>query len=273
MGILPVRAELRKRGIEMDTSCPFCMEEEETWFATSLSMRFSHGDAPALYIQQILDSDDSEVIGMSFTFIYAIWEQRNSVIHKGLPASFKVVLQRLAALRCPDNSDLVASPTARVENVSTSWRRPRGGTIKLNFDASWTADTGAGFGMITQNFNGEVMAVAAFGRVEAPSALVAEVLAFRWCMLLARDLGFFRVVLETDCKHLFETWKKNKPRSSYLFSILNNCREKRSLYFLVLIYPLCAVLAIVWLIIWQKTPQNFPMLFGLRRFRQNWTLW
>lgn len=84
--------------------------------------------------------------------------------------------------------------------------------------------------MVARNHNGDIMAAAASSSVDAQSALMAEALAFRWCMSLARDLGFFRVILETDCLQLFETWKKNKRGDSYLFSILRDCRDMVSYF-------------------------------------------
>ncbi|XP_057453121.1 uncharacterized protein LOC130744983 [Lotus japonicus] len=84
--------------------------------------------------------------------------------------------------------------------------------------------------MIARNNNGDVMATAALDSLGAASALMAEALAFRWCVSLAKDLGFFRVVFETDCLQLFEAWKKNKQGVSYLFSVLNDCRDMVSFF-------------------------------------------
>ncbi|XP_057444764.1 uncharacterized protein LOC130737009 [Lotus japonicus] len=244
LDILPVRQALRKRGLELDEGCPFCLGSEETivhvlfqcpvvlrwWFASPLSLRFREGDEPASYFQQLFETDDPEVINYGLTLIYAIWEQRNNLVHHGVQASFEALLHRVPALECAGSSDHAESSPTRVEELRITWRRPVGNTIKLNFDASWTAASEAGFGMIARNHNGEVMAAAALGFMSAPSALMAEALAFRWCVSLAKDLGFFRVVLETDCLQLFEAWKKNRPGDSYLFSLLNDCRDMVSLF-------------------------------------------
>ncbi|XP_057418218.1 uncharacterized protein LOC130712400 [Lotus japonicus] len=219
LGILPVRQALRKRGMEVNESCPFCMVSDETtthvlfqcpivlrwWFVTPLSLRFRDGDEPTSYLQQLFNT-------------------------KELKASFEVLLHRVQALMCADGNGLEATAPAREEDHKIAWRRPVGNTIKLNFDASWTSASGAGFGMIARNSNGEVMAAAALGSTSASSVLMAEALAFRWCVSLAKDLRFFRVVLETDCLQLFEAWKKNRPGVSYLFSVLKDCRDMASFF-------------------------------------------
>ncbi|XP_057426083.1 uncharacterized protein LOC130719473 [Lotus japonicus] len=242
--ILPVRQALRKCGMEVDGSCRFCLESEETaahvlfqlpvvlrwWFASPLSLRFRESDDPASYLQQLFDTDEPEVISYGMTMIYAIWEQRNNLVHNGIQATFEALLHRVPTLECADSSGSLAPGPARVEDLRIAWRRPVGNTIKINFDASWTAASDTGFGMIARNNNGEVMAAAALGFTSASSALMAEALAFRWSVSLAKDLGFFRVVLETDCLQLFEAWKKNRLGDSYLFSVLNDCRDMVSYF-------------------------------------------
>ncbi|XP_057444702.1 uncharacterized protein LOC130736943 [Lotus japonicus] len=245
VGILPVRHALRKRGIEIEDVCPFCQDSAETsarvlfqcpivarwWYAAPLSVRFQPAEEPAEFVKQIMATKDDEVIAMGFTLIYVIWEHRNKSVHDYVQPSLDAVLQRLAALLCYDDAAVLPHmATSTADQQPMVWRRPVGQFIKLNFDASWTLATGAGMGMVARNSHGEVMAAATNGPVGALSSLVAEAMAFRWCISLARDLGFFRVVLETDCLQLFEAWQQNKRGASYLFSVLNDCRAMVSFF-------------------------------------------
>lgn len=83
------------------------------------------------------------------------------------------------------------SPAGRVSRKSTLnldyinlWTPPPSGTIKINFDASWSSDEGAGFGFLIRNHAGTpVMAGARHSCVA--SSFLAEVLAASWAIEVA----------------------------------------------------------------------------------------
>ncbi|XP_057432151.1 uncharacterized protein LOC130724903 [Lotus japonicus] len=104
------------------------------------------------------------------------------------------------------------------------WRRPGPGIIKCNFDAFFLVDGPAGMGMVARNSEGEVMAAACSYPLSIISPLLAEAVSMRWSMQLTIDLGFRRILLETDCLQLFKAWKAKEAGRSYLSSIISDCR-------------------------------------------------
>ncbi|XP_057429426.1 uncharacterized protein LOC130722638 [Lotus japonicus] len=97
----------------------------------------------------------------------------------------------------------------RVGAQAAFWSHPALGIFKINFDAAMHRSGEAGVGLIARNAHGEVLETACFYIGLATSPLVAEALAMRWALGMARDLGFRRVAFETDCLVLFEAWKRS----------------------------------------------------------------
>ncbi|XP_057451692.1 uncharacterized protein LOC130743457 [Lotus japonicus] len=107
--------------------------------------------------------------------------------------------------------------------LQATWVRPPYGIYKLNFDAAVATTGEVGFGLIVRNMLGEVLASVAQYLLHATSAILGEALAFRWSMQLAIQMGFCRVLFETDCLQLFQLSKKPPDGRSYLSSIVGDC--------------------------------------------------
>lgn len=125
---------------------------------------------------------------------------------------------------------LAAAPVSEVTVVprpapllQATWVRPPYGIYKLNFDAAVATTGEVGFGLIVRNMLGEVLASAAQYLLHAASAILGEALAFPWSMQLAIQMGFRRVLFETNFLQLFQLWKKPPDGRSYLSSIVGDC--------------------------------------------------
>ncbi|XP_057457809.1 uncharacterized protein LOC130748596 [Lotus japonicus] len=97
--------------------------------------------------------------------------------------------------------------------------------IKANFDTSIREFVGTGLGVIFKNHFGNSMAAGAHFIPSSFEPTIAEAMAFRWCISMARDLGFQEVEFEIDCLNLFQAWKRNDPFSNYLDSIVQDCKS------------------------------------------------
>lgn len=173
--MLPVRSALRVRGVQVKEDGPFCNSSLESithvlflcpivsrwWFSAPMGVRFQPSDDPAELIQQILNKQDDQLSGLCFTFIYMIWELRNGVIHQQQQFNVEGLLARFQRLCVHEDSRTdVLPPLAIGHRSNAGWKRPRGDVIKINFDASWVLNLGAGFGFIARNDNDLIMAAA-----------------------------------------------------------------------------------------------------------------
>ncbi|XP_057443765.1 uncharacterized protein LOC130735910 [Lotus japonicus] len=156
--------------------------------------------------------------------VYALWEMRNRVVFRDgeILVPIAAVIQRCSMLAAAPVSEVIVVPRP-TPLLQATWARPPYGIYKLDFDAAVATTGEVGFGLIVRNMLGEVLASAAQYLLHAASAILGEALAFRWSMQLAIQMGFRRVLFETDCLRLFQLWKKPPDGRSYLSIIVGDC--------------------------------------------------
>ena len=232
--ILPVRKQLSVRGMEMDSLCPVCYEQEETalhilfhcrearraWFGSPLGLRLDSVQSVPEFIAEFLNRGDDQTAGMLFTIMYSLWERRNKLLYDNIPFSWEQVLSRSSNLL---GAQPVSTQIPRAAPLQATWSRPPEDTYKINFDAAVGDANMAGFGCLVRNSDGEIMAAATASSFYVQSPSMAEVLCFRWAMGLTIDLGFRTACFETDCLKLYDSWKKKKKDSSYFGTVLQDC--------------------------------------------------
>ncbi|XP_057453056.1 uncharacterized protein LOC130744912 [Lotus japonicus] len=233
--LLPVRAALRRRGMDVDPLCPVCANEEETvfhlfvscpvaqnfWFGSPLSLRVHGFSSMEDFLADFFRAADDDALALWQAGVCALWEMRNRVVFRDgeIPVPVAAVIQRCSMLAAAPVSEVTVVPRP-APLLQATWARPPYGIYKLNFDAAVATTGEVGFGLIVRNMLGEVLASAAQYLLHAASAILGEALAFRWSMQLAIQVGFRRILFETDCLQLFQLWKKPPDGRSYLSSIV-----------------------------------------------------
>lgn len=96
--------------------------------------------------------------------------------------------------------------------------------IKENIDASVRENLGTGMGVVFRGHNEKPIATGTRFFPFAYEPEIAEAMAFRWSLTMARDLGFNDLEVETDCLSLFQVWKRSSPHNNYLASIVQDCK-------------------------------------------------
>ncbi|XP_057432773.1 uncharacterized protein LOC130725572 [Lotus japonicus] len=149
-GVLPVRHSLRVRGVDLDDVCPFCSSEPETsdhvlvrcpavqplWFASPLAVRVDQFSSMLELVIAFLSTAEEEHITVFQTWVYALWEARNSQVLDSILVRMERLLQRVAGLCAPPQPG--PAPVVRDQRrLASSWSRPRQGTSKVNLDASY----------------------------------------------------------------------------------------------------------------------------------------
>ncbi|XP_057432375.1 uncharacterized protein LOC130725139 [Lotus japonicus] len=194
------------------------------WFASSLGFRLAHECRVHEFVSDFMQVADMSSLGAFLTLLYAIWMARNGLCFKEKASTLEQILTHAASLT--PLPPLEGPMVPQVHRPNT-WSRPHPGTFKINFDAAMAPTGDAGFGLVARNSRGEVLAAACSSHGPAASSLLAEGLSFRWALGLAMDLGFRRVVFETDCLLLYEAWK-HRGGCSILDSLILDCRRLSS---------------------------------------------
>ncbi|XP_057440277.1 uncharacterized protein LOC130732189 [Lotus japonicus] len=194
----------------------------EVWFASPLGFRLHEECSVQEFFTEFLGAADCNGIGMFFSILYSVWQARNDLLFSAKQSSVDQILLRASSLR-PSSNQLTAPHRHGREHVS-SWRRPAAGIFKVNFDASLLQSHEAGFGFIARNKEGEVLAAATSTMGPVLSSVLAEALALRWALGLAKELGFRRIWVETDCLVLYNYWERREGGFSHLETVVKDCR-------------------------------------------------
>ncbi|XP_057452310.1 uncharacterized protein LOC130744137 [Lotus japonicus] len=185
-GLLPVRKNLRSRGVNVDIACPFCGKKDVTtdhvlmlcpvvqsaWFASTMSLRVAGFQTLHDLVVMILELDEELMISHLQNWLYVLWEARNNAVFNDMPLTDERLLHCAYALM--GVPDAVMQPQGRPAAVLPSvWRRPMQGTVKVNVDASVQNGGAAFFGMMARNYEGEVLAAATSNMVQVLSPKLA----------------------------------------------------------------------------------------------------
>jgi ribonuclease HI len=232
--LLPVKDNLFKKRLSICNICPICNLESETvehallicpwtrpvWFGMQTQIvptkenisSFHHWFAQAVRFFGDLSSINSFGLVSFCLTLWSIWKGRNSVVFDNVHPNPMSTIQSTCgliaevhtvySLKTSSSETQVSNPHLNTSHTHSKpnvvWTLPLGGNLKLNTDASFFAGTNsASSGVIVRNYLGLVVAGSA--RVfSAPSALVAEALAIRDALVLAYNLNFPHIVVESD---------------------------------------------------------------------------
>ncbi|KAJ1402621.1 Ribonuclease H-like superfamily [Sesbania bispinosa] len=108
------------------------------------------------------------------------------------------------------NQEIHSQGRNSTHNIPTCWKAPAHGVVKYNTNATWSATKNiASIAFVARDSYGLLITGHA-KKVPASSPLVAEALALREAITAAYNLGWSRVVLESDCLPLIEACRKEK---------------------------------------------------------------
>lgn len=180
--------------------------------------------------------DDEWASSLLCSIAWAIWLRRNRKVFNDYLLSVDQTLQVALSMGLAIDS---VNNVNDGEAVPVTWQRPSQGIIKINFDAAYSNERGAGYGMVARDNDGLLLAAATYYAGPALDSMLAEAACMRWSMNLCKDLGFQSLVLETNCLLLHQAWSAKSVPHSYVgvlfqdcrllassFSILSMCHEK-----------------------------------------------
>ncbi|KAJ1389005.1 Ribonuclease H-like superfamily [Sesbania bispinosa] len=236
--ILPVKEELHMRRIAQDPKCPICKQENEPvehmfllcdwtrpiWFGSTLQHipdRSTFTDISSWLRERVKIQESNQDRGLADNTLLAcilwnIWKERNSVIFQETKPNPKVVLIRANSLfrdcGCINAETSNQRDSNNTRKFPAIWRPPRQGLTKINTDVAFNSNTGGGSTTcIARNSKGE-MEFGHTSSILAPYALMAEALALREAISIAKNLGLRDIVLESDSKDLIQACWQEKDK-------------------------------------------------------------
>jgi hypothetical protein len=224
----PLRENLVRRGMKIDTICPVCNRFDEDgghlflkcklakniWRELKLDREWEKykefGCAREVVHQMLLENEEKRCL--MFTMVWYIWAERNLIREEGRRRPAEVIAHLISiyademkATKLPSSPHhpIVAPRTER-------WKRPPEGILKLNCDASFIPGEGCGgWGFFIRDSDGDVV-LAGCGRVDhLMNAMQAETVACLQGVQVASNLGIGHLILETDAMKVKQAWASN----------------------------------------------------------------
>lgn len=226
---LPVRENLFRRQMITSPLCPICNSEQETiehalllcswtrqvWFGSQLQIIPTAENVTRidLWLQEkfILLSahKDCKEIGISLlaNTLWGIWKGRNNFTFNHERLNPLLVINQACSLTHEFNSqrlNRITSSSPHLRSTATVWRPPSRGRLKCNVDAAFCAKKKvAALAAILRDSNGFMVTGSAL-RIPCYSSRLAEALAIREGLQLARSCFCEEIILESDNLELVE---------------------------------------------------------------------
>ena len=223
--IFPTNKNLFSRGISSSYSCGVCHEDPESiqhllweckfarevWRTSSISILVDdlHLSNPYEVISQVLLQNQSQVSALFSTISWLLWRHRNDLLH-GNPADNSASFLRKAVdmvVSYEEANTAIESSTPPPQSIRDppQWSPPPNHIYKLNFSVLLDKSKhSAGLGLLVRDNLGRVAAACCD---PIPQPFDGDLLwptALRRTLVFARDMGFFDLIIEGECKSLFQ---------------------------------------------------------------------
>lgn len=159
----------------------------------------------------MLSTGDLDVTGQVAMQAWAIWKQRNELVHQGTQPDVQRTVEMAHELWVEWKGYANEKKSKPImEQEGESWKKPNEGLLKINLDVGWSGSNGQGFGMVIRDHRGECMFAATSFYPHRAAPIVAESEALRWAIQMAQRLELTHIILETDAKNVVENFLGHK---------------------------------------------------------------
>ncbi|XP_058756012.1 uncharacterized protein LOC131629231 [Vicia villosa] len=236
--ILPTRSNLLKKGITLDPTCPFCCSALETpqhifldcefakrvCFASPLGIRLQPCEDVLDWLELILRSNNTFEIQIQFTALWKIWQARNMLIFQNKRIDLMVI--------AGDIYDRVAEynnvfPQAQVRSKREDVRLDatvHAETINIATDAGCFEEGISAMGCVIKKGGENILVAACKKEFIQVSVSMAEALALRWAMKMAKELSLDNIVFFSDAQFVVD-YINGCAYSADLEPIVIDCRS------------------------------------------------
>ncbi|XP_073368000.1 uncharacterized protein [Aegilops tauschii subsp. strangulata] len=139
--------------------------------------------------------------------VWAVWTERNVRVHGETTRTIQQSVKWATDIAV-NLSQTGKQQRLRPVKHMQSWQPPKDPFIKINVDASFLEETHqGGTGLGVRNHEGTLIRAQALWYESGLSAMVMEAYAVRDGVQLAYELGYRKVIIETDAKLVVDQWK------------------------------------------------------------------
>ena len=223
---LPLRWNIQRWGMDIDTRCPLCQRFDEDGAHLFFKCKPVRGLWMELGIEAIrpvllscadvkeaiakILSADSVMLRKCVALLFVWWRVRNKCNAGESTASPSTACHQIRTMA--DDFELHCKKLKKPVNPvgEIKWKPPEKDLLKINSDGSWDMASGSGgWGFVARDENGVVAGAAAGFLPFAQDALHAEAEACLQALMHSQSWGVSRIHLETDSLQLVQAIKGN----------------------------------------------------------------
>ena len=239
---LPVKMNLQRRGLDLETLCPMCHRLDEDCGHIFLKCKFAKSVwreanlesvrgvllecANASQMLEALLNLDENTRLLSITLLWKIWNVRNSVNDGDHPPVPAVVVSS-AFQYFADFISYLCRPHAVPAPTPDRWIQPPVDFLKINIDGSFCRETqSGGWGFCIRDCHGDVYGAGMGQLSHVADAFQAETIACIKAIEFAAEVGMGRIIVETDSTMLMSALQSTDfdlARHGVLSGRLNSC--------------------------------------------------
>lgn len=245
----PLRNNLARLGMHLDTSCLVCERMNEdgahlffkcklakhVWRLLNLEAERTYLAAipiPDAYgvVEYILKQQELKRELMAIT-LWFLWSKRNSIKEEGRRRPAEVLAQCIE-MYMHENVQISSSTPAHSNLRRKKWTRPPNNVLKLNVDGSFRLENMAGsWGFLIRDSDGDLV-LAGRGRVDnLLSAFPSELIACLQGLQSAADLGIGHLILESDAQEVVSALNSTVYDDSVLRHLIEEIKFQARLNF------------------------------------------
>lgn len=236
---LPVRENLRRRGIIDGSNCPLCNACPESIvhlfmecpitkrLLLLLNITLVNQVCPSFDIAWEVFTQQKSLVecGKILAALWGIWKVRNlHVFDNPNPAEFHRILSWAVSYY---EDYIAAQNSARrlITQCNTRWTPPPDGFIKVNTDAGVVSNLGGQVSAIARDEHGNFIraAVKIIPAVQHPTLLEAYGILLAFDLL--RELSCLQAIIENDCQPLVLALQSSRNCKSDLNLLVEDCRK------------------------------------------------
>ncbi|KAK6163647.1 hypothetical protein DH2020_000511 [Rehmannia glutinosa] len=236
--ILPTKGALRRRGVGTNAICARCGLAEETnehavrdcgWMEFMWAMSPLHIYLPPLqhrgtlgdWVAQFMKQGDSDGHDLFAMILWSAWAAINKLIFEKQSITHQQCI-KLATARLHEHAQVgVMGRTPSTTRIyPQKWIPPEESTVKINSDASIRDGEGTGIGIAIRDHRGQIISTLSKMIPIEYDIAVAEAIACREGLVLAKDWGLRNVIIESDNINLVNRLQKRTEDLTYLGNII-----------------------------------------------------
>lgn len=171
--VLPCRANLAKRGLQVPQECLLCGQQVDesqshiflqcnwsraAWFQHPIGFR-SHTVQQNFqcWVADLLSHTDEAHVAAVVQGMYSIWKARNNAYFNQTLADPAMVMgPGIHALEEWQQAQQVSAHTADHDIGVLRWKAPPPRLLKMNLDAGWTGNSSTGLGLVVRSSRGKL---------------------------------------------------------------------------------------------------------------------